>query len=137
MTNPSAVRDASSGDMSAGRRRIAETRRRLGTHVGEAAAYAAPSRLLSAGVDAMKSGAEAGVNRVSAAAADPAQRPPLLTAIGAAVSLLLGWLAKRRQMARPAASGSATTVVRTGSPWLGLLLTLATAYLRRTAHPVR
>lgn len=137
MTNPSGTLDTSPGEASAGRRRIAETRRRLGAHVGEAAAYAAPSRLLSAGVDAVKSSAEAGVDRVSAAAADPAQRPPLLTAVGAAVSLLLGWWARRRQRARPTFQGRATTVVRTGSPWLSLLLTVATAYLRRTAHQAR
>ena len=137
MTNPSGTLDVSPGEASAGRRRIAETRRRLGMHVGEATAYAAPSRLLSASMAAMKSGAEAGVERVSAAAADPAQRPPLLTAIGAALSLLLGWLARRRERARPTANERTTAVVRSGSPWLGLLLTIATAYLRRDPHPSR
>ena len=137
MSDTSLQNDMSPNDLALKRRRIAETRHRLGAHVGEAAAYAAPSRLLSAGVDAVKSSAEAGVERVSAAAADPAQRPPLLTAVGAAFSLLLGLWARRRARVRPLASGRATSVVRSGSPWIGLLLTAATAYLRRTAHPAR
>jgi len=137
MSDMSVQDDLSPSELTLRRRRIAETRRRLGAHVGEATSYAAPARLLSASVDAVKSSAEAGVERVSAAAADPAQRPPLMTAVGAAFSLLLGLWARRRARVRPLASGRATAVVRSGSPWLGLLLTMATAYLRRTAHPAR
>lgn len=137
MTDTSATVDVLPSDISPHRQRIAETRRRLGAHLGEVAAYAAPSRLIAAGFDAVKSSAGAGVERVSAAAADPAQRPPLMTAVGAAVSLLLGLWARRRQRARPLARERTTAVVRSGSPWLGLLLTVATAYLRRTSQPAR
>jgi hypothetical protein len=125
-------------DRSAGRRRLDETRRRLDSHVREGATLIAPSRLLSAGVDAIRVGAGAQVDRVAAMAANPQRRPPLLTALGAAFSLVLGLLARRRERLHgPLQTGRTNTVVRTGSPWLGLALTIATAYLGRSTHPAR
>lgn len=130
-------------DRSKARLRIEATRERLGAHVREAAAHAAPARLLSAGVEAVKAGAGAQVERVSAMAANPAERPPLLTAIGALLSMLLGvWTRRRDRLPRHARtryahSSPTATAVRSGSPWLGLILAVATAYLRRPARPAR
>lgn len=123
--------------------RIRETRARLDEHVREAAVRAAPSRLIAAGVDAVKAGAGERVERVSAMAANPDERRPLLTGLGALLSLLAGlWMRRRDRLpgyarTRYAHSGTTATAVRAGSPWLGVLLAVVTAYLRRTAHPVR
>jgi hypothetical protein len=124
-------------DRSAARRRLAETRSRLDSHVREGATLAAPSRLLSSGAEALRAGAAAKMERVAAMAANPERRPPLLTALGAAFSLVLGMWARRRERVRPLQSGRATTVVRTGSPVLGLMLAIATAYLGRSTHTAR
>lgn len=126
------------GDRSAARRRLDDTRRRLDSHLREGASLAAPSRLLSAGVDALKAGASAQVDRVTALAANPQRRPPLLTALAAACSLFIGlWARRRARLQGPLQTGRTNAVVRTGSPLLGLALTIATAYLGRTTHPAR
>ena len=121
---------------------LAATRHRLGAHAREAAALAAPSRLLAAGVDAVKTGASAqvagAVQRVSALTSAEVQRPGLVTiAAGAAVSLLLGLLARSRHRRGLPGRGRAAGVVRSSSPWLGLALAIATAYLGRPADHVQ
>lgn len=133
----------SPGPDAVARLQIAQTRHRLGQHVHEAAALAAPSRLMATGVDAVKAAAAAtmagAVQRVTGAAATTARRPGLMTAIaGGAGSLALGLLVRRRRRRRARsatrlgrAAAVASAVLKPGPPWIGLALTVATALLRR------
>lgn len=135
MTAPGSDADA--------RLKIAQTRSRLGRHVQEAAALAAPSRLVATGIDAVKAAAVSRVSdvvkSVTGGPSTGARRPGVVTAIaGGAGSLALALLTRRRRRrARTSASKAgkavalATAVLRPGSPWLGLALTVATAVLRR------
>lgn len=127
------------------RLRIAETRRRLGAHVGEAAALMAPTRLVADGVDAVKAevgaqmaGASHLVSAMASTVAAAGTRQPTLTTMiaGAAVSLVLGLLTRRRTRLLPPGGANAGGALRSRSPWIGLALTLLTAYLRRPARSV-
>lgn len=134
------------GSDAVARLQMAQTRSRLSRHVHEAAALAAPSRLVASGVDAVRAAAASrmadAVQRVTGAAGTTARRPGLMTAIaGGAGSLALALLARRRRGRRARASTKAgravalaATVLRPGSPWLGLALTVATAVLRRRSR---
>jgi len=137
----------SSGSDAAARLQMAQTRGRLGQHVHEAAALAAPSRLVASGVEAVKAAAAStmanAVQRVTGAAGTTARRPGLVTAIaGGAGSIALALLARRRLRRAPATTKAgravalAAAVLRPGSPWLGLALTVATAMLRRRGPSV-
>jgi len=118
------------------RARLADTRRRLGAHLDEAAELSSPRRLVTAGVEAVKTTAGTHVSdamaRVSTLAANSARRPGVLAMMaGGAGSLALALLARRFTGTRglPRRAGLAAAL-RPGSPWLGLALTIATALLR-------
>lgn len=124
------------------RERLAETRRRLGAHLDEAAGLSSPRRLVAAGVDAVKTAAGAHVSeamaRVSTLTTSSASRPGVLAMMaGGAGSLALALIARRFTRTRgvPRLAGVAG-LLRPASPWLGLVLTIATALLRRSRSVV-
>lgn len=121
---------------------MAQTRRRLGAHLRDVGTLTAPSHLLATGVDALKSVASTrltdAMHRVTSATASTTRRPGALAAVaGGVASLAMAFIARRRwhrgRAVRPvgAVAGLAAAVLRPGSPWLGIALTVATALLRR------
>jgi hypothetical protein len=118
--------------------RLADTRRRLGAHLDEAAELSSPRRLLTAGVDAVKTAAGTHVSdamaRVSTLATNSSRRPGALAMMAGGVgSLALALLARRFTGTRGLAHRAGlAAVLRPGSPWLGLAVTIATALLRPT-----
>lgn len=123
------------------RLQMAQTRRRLGAHLRDVGTLAAPSRLVATGVDALKAAATSrlsdAMHQVGGAAASTTRRPGMIAAVAGGIgSVAMALIASRRRRRRalqaPGTIASvAAAVLRPGSPWLGLALTIATALLRR------
>ena len=122
------------------RQEMARTRQRLAAGVGEARELAAPSRLVASGAQAVR---HAAVRRLSGLASrvSAPSRTPGSSRLGSAIALAVGavattGLARRRRArhSRPSFGTVSTVVsslVRPGSPWLGLALSVMSGLARR------